>query len=237
MPTAEDTAGADTGPGKTIPDHFIPLAETLTQEDLDAIDEALGELKTKFDDGEIDYEEYTDTRLKYEKLLWHHEQAEISNVNAVEQRWQWEREWYLQSNPELNQNQVVYGAFAAQVNALLADEDWGIAPGFEILNEAHKRVASEISSLGGPTAGIPNGRPPAQGSKEDAQAKADEALAKAKAHEAGKRPPHTLAKVPAAEQNRDTSKFAYLDNLDGEEFQKAIDKLSPAELKEYEESH
>lgn len=234
---AEDLEAADTGPGKTVPDHFIPLAETLTEEDLQEIDTALKDLKTQFDDGDIDYEQYTDERLKYEKILWHHEQAEISNVNAVEQRWQWERDWYLQSNQELNQNQVIYGAFAAQVNALLADDEWGIAPGFDILTEAHRRVASEIASLEGPQAGnVSNGRPKV-GDKQSAQQKADDALAKAKAAEAGKRPPHTLAKVPAAEQNVDTSKWAHIDSLDGDAYQKAIDRLSPAELAEYEESH
>ena len=233
-----DEETADTKPAEKVPDHFIPMAETLTDEDLKQIDEDLESLKTKFDDGDIDYEEYTDQRLELEKVLWHHEQAEMNNINAVEQRWQWERDWYLQSNPEVNQSQVIYGAFAAQVNALLADDEWNTAPGFDLLTEAHRRVASEIDSLQGPGAGgpAPNGRP-AGGSKEDADQKAADALKAAKRAEAGKRPPETLAGKPAAEANVDQSKFAYLDNLEGEKLQAAIDKLSPADLKEYEDYH
>lgn len=233
---AEAEAGGEAGPAEKVPDHFTPLAETLTEEDLKQIDDDLGALRTKFDDGDIDYEEYTDQRLELEKLLWHHEQAEMNNANAVEQRWQWERDWYLQSNAELNQSQVIYGAFAAQVNALLADEEWNTAPGFDILSEAHRRVASEVESVAGPGSGPENGRP-AAGDKEDADKKAADALKKAKAAESGKRPPETLAGKPAADANTDESKFAYLDNLEGEKLQAAIDKLTPAQLKEYEDHH
>jgi hypothetical protein len=233
---AEAEDGGEAGPAEKVPDHFTPLAETLTEEDLKQIDDDLGALRTRFDDGDIDYEEYTDQRLELEKLLWHHEQAEMNNANAVEQRWQWERDWYLQSNAELNQSQVIYGAFAAQVNALLADDEWNTAPGFDILSEAHRRVADEVSSVAGPGSGPENGRP-AGGDKEDADKKAADALKKAKAAESGKRPPETLAGKPAAEANTDESKFAYLDNLEGEKLQAAIDKMSPADLKEYEDHH
>jgi hypothetical protein len=221
-----------------VPDHFTPMAETLTEDDLTMIDDEMGTIKKAFDDGDIDYEAYTDQRLKLEKLIWHHEQAELQNEGAVEQRWQWERDWYLQSNAELNQSQVIYGAFAAQVNALLADEEWNTAPGFDLLSEAHRRVSAEIDSLVGPGSGaaMPNGRPPA-GEKDDADQKAKKALKAAKAAEADKRPPTTLARVPAAKDNADVSRWSAIDNLEGEEFQKAIDNLSPKDLKEYEESH
>ena len=233
---ADAAAAGEPGPAETVPDHFTPLAETLTPEDLKLIDSDLVALKAKFDDGDIDYEQYTDERLEIEKVIWHHEQAEMNNANAVEQRWQWERDWYLQSNSELNQSQVVYGAFASQVNALLADDEWNTAPGFDLLSEAHRRVSSEIDSLAGPGSGAPNGRP-AGGDKEDADRKAADALKKAKAAESGKRPPDTLAGKPAAAANTDESKFAYLDGLDGEKLQAAVDKLSPADLKEYEDHH
>jgi hypothetical protein len=222
---------------ETVPDHFIPMAETLSKEDLTAIDTEIAELKTKFDDGDIDYEAFNEERLKLEKVIWHHEQAEMTNVNAVEQRWQWERDWYMQSNSELNQSQVIYGAFASQVNALLADNDFATAPGFDLLTEAHKRVAAEIDSLAGPGSGAaPTGRPPA-GDKQTADEKAASALAAAKAAESGKRPPETLAKVPAAKDNADVSKWGAIDALEGDELQQAIDKMSPLELKEYEEHH
>lgn len=234
----EDTEDHDAEAAEKVPDHFIPLAETLTQEDLDQIEADIKDLKQKFDDGEIDYEEFNEANLEYQKILWHHENAEMQNINAVEQRWQWERDWYLQSNPELNANQVIYGAFAAQVNALLADDNWGVQPGFDILTEAHNRVASEIDSLNGPAVGrIPNGRPAVTDEKDEADRKAAEALRKAKQAESSKRPPETLAKVPAAKENLDVNKWSAIDALQGEAYQKAIDKLSPAELAEYEESH
>lgn len=233
---AEADADADTTVKAKVPDHFTPIAETLSPEDLEGITTELADIKQQFDDGDIDYEVYTDKRLELEKVVWHHEQAEITNENAIEQRWTWEREWYLQSNAELEKSQVIYGAFAAQVNALLADPDFATAPGFDILNEAHTRVAAEIESLAGPgSAEAPAGAPAADKLTADERAKA--ALAKAKAAESGKRPPETLAKVPAAEANVDTSKWAHLDSLEGEALQKAIDKLSPADLKEYEDHH
>jgi len=234
-----DTSDQDAGADEKVPDHFIPLAETLTEDDLKEIDTSLTALKKKFDDGDIDYEQYNAEHLEYQKIIWHHEQAEMTNVNAVEQRWQWERDWYMQSNPELNINQVIYGAFSAQVNALLADDEWGAVAGFDLLSEAHRRVADSIDSLAGPQVGAvsaPNGRPPAN-EKESADQKAADALKKAKAAEAGKRPPETLAKVPAAKENLDVNKWSAIDALDGEAYQKAIDKLSPVELAEYEETH
>jgi len=221
-----------------IPDHFVAMAETLTEDDLKEIDTEMVTLRKSFDDGDIDYEKYTDKRLELEKLIWHHEQAEMQNEGAIEQRWQWERDWYMQSNAELNQSQVIYGAFAAQVNALLADEEWNTQPGFQILNEAHRRVAAEIDSVAGPGSGAvaPNGRP-AGGEKETADKRAKDALKAAKAAESGKLPPETLARVPAAKDNADVSKWAAIDNLEGDEFQKALDKLTPAQLKEYEDHH
>lgn len=236
-------AGDEAGGGEKdetpaqVPDHFIPMAETLTEDDLKGIETELADVKKQFDDGDIDYEAYTDKRLELEKVVWHHEQAEMQNVGAVEQRWQWERDWYLQSNAELNNSQVIYGAFAAQVNALLADDEFSTAPGFDILTEAHRRVAAEIDSMAGPgSAAIANGRP-AGGDKRSADEKAADALKAAKAAESGKRAPETLAKVPAAQANIDTSKWAAIDTLDGDAYQKALDKLSPAELKEYEDHH
>ena len=219
-----------------VPDHFIPIAKTLSPEELDEISKDLDDIKTQFDDGDIDYEVYTDKRMELEKKIWHHEQAVTNNENMIEQRWTWEREWYLQSNPELERSQVIYGAFAAQVNALLADDQWATAPGFDILNEAHARVAAEVSSLAGPGGSAPPAGSP-KDDKKTADDRAKEALAKAKAAESGKRPPETLAKVPAAKENVDFNKFAHLDSLDGEALQKAIDKLSPADLKEYEDYH
>lgn len=232
-PDAEDAKPA---PKAKVPDHFTPIAETLSPEDLEGINTELGELKTQFDDGDIDYEKYTDERLKLEKVVWHHEQAEITNENAVEQRWTWEREWYLQSNPELEISQVIYGAFAAQVNALLADEAFATAPGFDLLTEAHTRVAAEIESMTGPGGAPPAGIPPA-GDKKAADTRAKDALKKAKDAESTKRGPKTLAGIPAADTNTDVNKFAHLDSLNGEALQKAIDKLSPADLKEYEDYH
>ena len=234
--TEDEDEDADPAPAKAkVPDHFIPIAETLSPENLEEIQTELADIKQQFDDGDIDYEVYTDKRLELEKTIWHHEQAEITNVNAIEQRWTWEREWYLQSNPELENSQVIYGAFAAQVNALLADDNFATAPGFDILNEAHRRVAAEVTSLAGPGGTVPAATPAAE--KQSAEDRAKDALAKAKAAESGKRPPETLAKVPAAEANVDTNKFAHLDSLDGEALQKAIDKLSPTDLKEYEDYH
>ena len=233
---AAAAAEADETPAKAkVPDHFTPIAETLSPEELEAINTDLAEIKQQFDDGDIDYEVYTDKRLELEKAIWHHEQAEMQNVNAIEQRWTWEREWYIQSNPELENSQVIYGAFAAQVNALLADDEFSTAPGFDILTEAHKRVAAEVTSLAGPGGTAPAATPAAD--KQSADERAKNALAKAKAAEAGKRPPETLAGKPAAEANVDANKFAHLDSLEGEALQKAIDKLSPADLKEYEDYH
>jgi len=235
--TEDEDEDEEQGPQKAkVPDHFIPIAKTLSPEELDEISKDLDDIKTQFDDGDIDYEVYTDKRMELEKKIWHHEQAVTNNENMIEQRWSWEREWYLQSNPELERSQVIYGAFAAQVNALLADDKWATAPGFDLLNEAHARVAAEVSSLAGPGGSAPPAGSP-KNDKKTADDRAKEALERAKAAESGKRPPETLAKVPAAKGNVDFNKFAHLDSLDGEALQKAIDKLSPVDLKEYEDYH
>jgi hypothetical protein len=238
-----DDEGTDEGaegeaePSAKVPDHFIPMDRTLTEDELKQIDEDLAELKKEFDDGDVDFEEFTERRLELAEKQWAHRRAEEHNMEIVDQRWKWEREWYLQSNSELNTNQVIFGAFAAQVNALLDDEDFMYAPGFDLLTEAHRRVAAEISSLNGPGAeNLPSGSQ-ASGAEKTSKEKAADAIARAKAAESGKKPPATLAKVPAAGQHRDQSRWEAIDRLDGEDYEKAISRLSPTELKEYEDHH
>lgn len=184
-----------------------------------SIDDQIKALDKKLDEGEIDFDTY-----KKELLLINSKEirAEVAQEYArlkAEETWQTEQKEFFKDNEYLKENQIVFGAFAAEVNRKLADKAWASRSGTEILAAA-KEAIDFAFKLGQ--------------AKEEAPVKDDKGkqAVKAAKQASKKDAPQTLKSVPAAEINQE-NKFAYLDNLTGVAYEKAVAQLSEAEMEEY----
>lgn len=207
----------------------IPLTglQGLSPEDLQAAQDGLADIKKQFQEGAIDYDTYLDKRDEFNRLLWTHDIAEKMNVESVDTRWEWEQNTFLNdpANAWINDDDVVYSAFAATVNRIMGTDEGSVMPGPELLSLAREQVASRFS----PT------QPLEKETQEEEEKKAA-ALKAAKEKEAKKEPPETLGGKPAAELEQGSGEFDYLDKLEGEDYEAAIEKLTDAQLKRYEDS-
>ena len=120
-----------------------------------------------------------------------------------------------EDNKALRENDVLYGAFATQVNKLIGDPASEAMSDADLLRTARDKVFAAFK--------VPQGSQP---SKDESAVRA----AKREAADRGKAPT-TLQGVPAAAQadDVDQSPFAYLDRLSGEQLEAAVAKLSEAD--------
>ena len=218
--------GDDTGSTVSVPKTAPPVSmQTMTTEEVAEVQTKLEDVKKRFQDGEIDYEKYYEERSDLDRQIWMNDFALQLSVDGVENQWQWEQQSFL-SNPEnawINEDEVVYAALSATVNRIMSTPEGAVMAGPELLAQAREEVAARFS--------------PTQAKDTDtaAEKKAKEAALKsAKAKEAGKPIPDTLAGTAAAEQEEGSGEFDYLDKLDGEAFEKAVEALSEAQLVRYE---
>lgn len=222
----DEDAGAGEEVAKTVPAEAPPVTmKGLSPDELTAVQDGLADVKKQFQEGAIDYDTYLDHRDEFNKQIWQHDLAEKMNVDNVETRWAWEQESFLSSadNQWINGDDVVYSAFAATVNRLMGTDEGAIMPGPELLDQARSEVAARFS---------PTHQKDTKTADEDKK-KAD-ALESAKAAEAGKKAPETLAGKPAAEQDDGAGEFEWIDKLDGEAYEQAVEGLNEAQLKRYE---
>jgi hypothetical protein len=145
--------------------------------------------------------------------------------DGVENQWQWEQQSFLAApeNSWINEDEVVYAALSATVNRIMATTEGAVMPGPDLLAKAREEVAARFS----PTQ--------AQDTETAAEKKAAaDALKRAKDKEAGKKIPDTLGTAAAADQEEGSGEFDYLDKLDGEAYEKAVEGLSEVQLARYE---
>ena len=218
-PEKPQQAFADIGPPLTM--------RGLSEEELKAVQDGLAEAKKKFQEGEIDYEEYLDTRDNLNKRLWQHEFAADMTAESIDNRWEWEQETFLNAaeNDWISNDDVVYAAFASTVNMILSTEQGQVMPGPQLLATAREEVAKRFSPSR-----------PQERAKEEEETKSRNAMEGAKRKEAEKQPPETLGGKPAAEIDEGVGEFDWLDKLDGEEYEKAVVGLTEQQLKRYEAS-
>lgn len=223
---AGDKKDADTDKVVSFPQNQPPvMMDVMSKEEVDKVTADLATAKQQFQDGEIDYDKYFDERLRLERQIWQNDVAVQLSGDSIENQWQWEQNSFLndQANEWINNDDVVYSAFAATVNRIMGTEEGAVLPGPEILDQAREEVAARFS---------PTREADAQAAADDKAGK--EALKNAKKSQADKTLPDTLAQVPAAEAEEGAGEFGYLDKLDGEAFEKAVEALSPAQLVRYE---
>lgn len=187
-----------------------------------SIDDEVKALDEKFNDGEIDFEAYKKELLLLNKKEIRAEVAQEYAKLKAEETWQTEQMEFFKDNEYLKDNQIVFGAFAGEVNRRLADNAWASKSGAEILAAAKDAIDFAFKL------GQAKDREEKSPVKDDKGKQAVKAAKQASKKDA----PQTLKSVPAAEINQE-NKFAYLDNLTGAAYEKAVAQLSEAEMEEY----
>ena len=185
--------------------------------ELDKLNADMADLKQKFDDGDISIDEYMDSRFAIERKVVKIEAHQERMQQDAQMSWDRASQEFLASedNNALRENDVLYGAFAMQVNKLIGDPASEAMSDADLLRTARDKVFAAFR--------IPHGSQP---SKDESAVRA----AKREAADRGKAPT-TLQGVPAAAQadDVDQSPFAYLDRLSGEQLEAAVAKLSEAD--------
>ena len=185
--------------------------------ELDKLNADMADLKQKFDDGDISIDEYMDSRFAIERKVVKIEAHQERMQQDAQMSWDRANQEFLanEDNKALRENDVLYGAFAMQVNKLIGDPASEAMSDAELLRAARDKVFAAFR--------IPQGSQP---SKDESAIRA----AKKEAADRGKAPT-TLQGVPAAAQadDVDQSPFAYLDRLSGEQLEAAVAKLSEAD--------
>jgi len=188
--------------------------------------ESMAELEKRLDSGLVEFEDYKKELVTLERDRTRAVVREEMAILEAERTWTKEQNDFFAQHKHLKSNNIVFHAFAGEVNRLLADTAWSKKPGSQILNEAKKAIDSAF------------GKPPEEKKpklhKEDTPG--EKAVKDAKNASAKASPPKTLKEVPAADTNTDDNTFAYLDKLDGQKYEDAISKLTPAELEAYSKS-
>ena len=185
--------------------------------ELDKLNADMADLKKKFDDGDISIDEYMDSRFAIERKVVKIEAHQERMQQDAQMSWDRANQEFLanEDNKALRENDVLYGAFAMQVNKLIGDPASAAMSDADLLRTARDRVFAAFR--------IPQESQP---SKDESAVRA----AKREAADRGKAPT-TLQGVPAAAQadDVDQSPFAYLDRLSGEQLEAAVAKLSEAD--------
>ena len=190
--------------------------------DLDKLyNDKVSDLDKRLDDGDVDFEEYKKELVSIERERSRAIVREEIAMQQAEQVWEAEQTSFFAENKYIKGNEIVYDAFARKVNQLLGDTAWAKKPGADILVEAKKQIDSAF------------GFKPGKADKDKKDDEPAKAVAKAKKASASRGGPRTLKDVPASTSNNDSDAFAYLDKLDGQAYERAVAKLSDAELEAY----
>lgn len=185
--------------------------------ELDKLNADMADLKKKFDDGDISIDEYMDSRFAIERAVVKIEAHQERMQQDAQMSWDRANQEFLANddNKALRENDVLYGAFAMQVNKLIGEPASAAMSDADLLRAARDKVFAAFR--------IP----------QESQPSKDESAIRAAKREAANRgkAPTTLQGVPAAAQadDVDQSPFAYLDRLSGEQLEAAVAKLSEAD--------
>ena len=227
---SEPEAVVETEPEPVTAEPEAPTTQAPTQQptqqpqvqdkfgvELDKLNADMADLKQKFDDGDISIDEYMDSRFAIERKVVKIEAHQERMQQDAQMSWDRANQEFLanEDNKALRENDVLYGAFAMQVNKLIGDPASEAMSDAELLRAARDKVFAAFR--------IPQGSQP---SKDESAIRA----AKKEAADRGKATT-TLQGVPAAAQadDVDQSPFAYLDRLSGEQLEAAVAKLSEAD--------
>lgn len=201
--------------------------------EIDKLNEEVTDLRKKFDDGEVDYDTLMQKQREVDKLVVKNEMAQEINEQSRQGTWHWEQSHFYEANPIFWGNHYVNAAFVATVNQIIASEEAGKMTDAQVLSKAKELVEEGLGM------GRPGETAPQQGERDTTAKEKADAIKSAKAELADKgKISVTLKDMPAAAgQDDDAGTWDYLDNLEGEKYQAAIDKLTTAELEQYAAAH
>lgn len=197
-----------------------PVAKAPSK--LDELAAELADVKQKFDDGDLSIDEYIEERDRVSRAIVKAElKAELAS-DEVAKTWERSQKDFLGQNAYLRDNDVIYDAFAMQVNKLLTDPKSASMSDDALLAAAKQKVDAAF------------GIKPSEPSRKDESPVRD---AKREAADRSKAP-KTLRDIPAAAgaDDVDQSPFAYLDRLSGDDLEAALMKLSDDEQRRYAHS-
>ena len=216
----EDTSDAEVPPEVTqqestsevvIP-HIVPMVRPDVVEPVDTT-EQLKELADKYDAGDMTLAEYTSEANKLHAQNVLAEQSKQLQEHFAKQEWANTTAAFFSSNPQFDQekNPVMYDLFSARYNRLIAEEK--NLTGIDALVKAGEQTLKDVAALTGTE----------KASKQPMKVKPKKA-----------EPTQSLADVPSAKEGETSSnKFSDLDALTGEAFEEALQKLTPAQQREY----
>jgi hypothetical protein len=206
---------------------YQPPPPTMPGVDPEALETAktgYEEAKKKFEDGDIDFQQFDEAKTDYYRLKWKDEDAREWNKNAREHQWQASQQAFFNANTIFRDNETMNAAYVAKVNALLTTDEGRALSDAALLDLARQKVEADLQLL--PTAKA--GAIPKTDKKKDLAA-ARAANGDRKAIDDG-----DIAKLPSAEEESDPGEFDYLDKLEGAKYQEAVGRLTPAQLERYE---
>lgn len=219
----EAEAAADE-PEQAKPDEpFIPRYQANPVENFDqhltALNEQKRSLRTQYNDGDIDLDEYEAQREKVETDILTLREANFKatiaqeqQVQLEQQKWMWEVGRFLDDNPYIKESRAAFRAVDALIIDLKQDPANQGKPNQWFLNEAKRQYEEAPRGASQPVA---SKEPPKQG-------KAKKAL------------PPNLGDMPSAEiPDTGGDEWAHLDKLDGMALESALAKLSQAEQERY----
>lgn len=226
LPPVEEAA-----PVMEIPPAPLSTKNLLSADDLARLEADMQANNKAFNDGEVEFQEYLDKRDDLRDTKKAHDQAEENAGDGVQNQWEWEQEYFVQSpeNSWIMDNAPKYAAFATAVNEIMATDEGETMAGPEILTRAKAEVEKLFVAPGSP-------QDQSQAAAQEAldAKKGADALKSAKSREAGKPPPETLGGKPAAAIDEGAGEFDWIDKLDGEKYEEAIENMTEAQLARYE---
>ncbi|OPY05804.1 MAG: hypothetical protein A4E61_00168 [Syntrophorhabdus sp. PtaB.Bin184] len=216
---AEKKPPAPPGPDKTPFATMLPVSAKIEE-----IDAKLQDLDVQLDNGDIDIVAYSRNRDPLLQQKWEAQMSEKINQETARQIWRYEQGLFFRDNPEYRENEFLNAALQRAFQKVDTPEN-AHKTGLELLQEARAMVDEQIAAITGQK---PKGE------------KTSDAGGKTPPSRQGKRAlddvdiPKTLAGLPTADQN-DTGKdeFAYLDALEGMEYERAIARLTPDQERRY----
>jgi len=212
------------------------------QESLDSAKKAYEEARQKFEDGDIDFIEYEQIKDEYNEAKWairelklKAESAQEINVSSRQAAWEASQELFYDQNRDFATNPVLNKLFVREVNDLIQDPETAKLSDMELLLKAKKIVEEDL--------GIATGNGKSGGKSTDASGKSGDDLRRKAARAKSKKDMDAAAKnkdltgVPAADAGDDDDEFAWLDRLQGEEYERAIEQLTPEQRAKYEDRY
>lgn len=208
---------------------FAPTIYSADDERLKKLKDDLDDAKKKFDEGEIDFAKFSESKDSYNEAKWKTDFANEANANMVDERWKWEQDRFLDDNNRFRDNSTLNAAFVSAVNKIISSDEADKLSDREVLIQAKGQVEADIQAL------LSGMTPAATDDKAAKGDKKDKALKDAKKASGDRAQiPPDIKNAPAAAENTDGNEFAHIDKLDGEKYQAAVDKLTPEQLERYE---